>query len=234
MSNIAVIGIKTDSKGVKMKAFRYFCGLPLYHWVFQAATDCKYIDKIVLSCTEKWVYDDVKKHFPKIIWVKRPKGLNGETELLEVTKHAFKKVAKKGDTCIQLQISKPLTTAKLLDEIIEYYNKDRYIEFCYEFGKNGMAKWIDRKANGIDSLFTVQEIKTAVNGEYKQAKQLGKKNYKSMAVCKIWSYDTIMNAEKGTWGKGKNHYDYVVDDRHIEIDTELDFQIAEALKKAGL
>lgn len=231
MSNIAIIGIKTDSKGVKMKAFRYFCGLPLYHWIFQAATDCKYIDKIVLSCTEKWVYDDVKKSFPKVIWVKRPKELNGETELLEVTKHAFKKVAKKGDTCIQLQISKPLTTAKVLDEIIGTFKAD--CDELWEYTYNSQNAWVQTKA-GIDSLFTVQEIKTAVNGEYKQAKQLGQKNYKSMAVCKIWSYDTIMNAEKGTWGKGKNHYDYVVDDRHIEIDTELEFQIAEALKKAGL
>lgn len=227
--NIAVIGIKTDSKGVKMKAFRYFCGLPLYHWIFQAATDCKYIDKIVLSCTEKWVYDDVKKNFPKVIWVKRPKELNGETELLEVTKHAFKKVSKKADTCIQLQISKPLTTAKVLDEIIGFYDRHWFTLIDYK-----TMKTIEDSKNEYDSIFTVQEIKTAVNGEYKQAKQLGQKNYKSMAVCKIWSYDTIINAKKGTWGKGSNHYDYVVDDRHVEIDTELDFQIAEALKKAGL
>lgn len=227
MSNICIIGIKTDSKGVKMKAFRYFCGLPLYHWIFQAATDCKYIDKIVLSCTEKWAYDDVKKSFPKVIWVKRPKELNGETELLEVTKHAFKKVAKKGDTCIQLQISKPLTTAKVLDEIIE--------TFSYGMGYifYPLKQYIDNHKPAFDSLFTVQEIKTAVNGEYKQAKQLGKKNYKSMAVCKIWSYDTIINAEKDTWGKGKNHYDYVVDDFHWEIDTEMDFRIAECLKRGG-
>jgi len=227
--NIAVIGIKTDSKGVPRKAFRHFCGLPLWQWIFQAATDCKYIDKIVLSCTDKWVADKVKKVFPKVIWVKRPKELNGETELLEVTKHAFKKVAKKGDTCIQLQISKPLTTAKLLEQIIEFYNKVPIGVFSSPYVwnyKNGLMPW--------DSLFTVQKINTAVNMEYKQAKQIGKDNIKSMALCKIWNYKTLINAKKFTWGMGENHYNYLIDERHIEIDSELDWQIAELLKKGGL
>lgn len=224
MSNVAIIGIKTDSKGVRNKAFRYFCGLPLYDWIFQAAIDCQYIDKIVLSCSDKWVADEVRAKYPEVIWVKRPKKLNGDVELLEVNRHAFKKVAKKGDVCIQLQISKPLTTADLLDDILWYYIKPHWKQ-CHD----GYSYSLDY----YDTLFTIQEIQTAVNGEYKQAKQLGDKNYKSMAVCKIWDYETIINAGKGTWGKGENHYDYVVDQRHIEIDDELDFRIAECLKRGG-
>jgi CMP-N-acetylneuraminic acid synthetase len=212
MAVIAIIGIKTDSKQLPNKAFRHFCGLPLWQWIFQAATDCKYIDKIVLSCTDKWVADEVKKVFPKVTWVNRPKELNGDTELLEVTKHAFKKVAKNGDTCIQLQPSKPMTTNDLISKIIIEYRQQKY-----------------------DSLFTIQKIIGCINGEYKtEIDKKNKYNYRSLSVVKIWSYNAIINAKKGTWGYGDRHGNYIVDARHIEIDSLLDFKIAEALKKAGL
>ena len=86
----------------------------------------------------------------------------------------------------------------------------------------------------MSTKFTIQNIETAVNWQYKASRQEGKKNFKSCAVVKIFDYETLKNAKRNTWGFGKNHYDYVIDQTHIEVDDIIDFRMCEALKRAGM
>lgn len=210
MSVIAIIPIKSDSKGIPMKCYRQFNGRALWHWAYGAAEGCLMIDKIYVSSSDKWIVRAGGFDSPRLGFIERPEELNGDTELLDVMKHAVAQIGVPGDIFVQVQPSKPLTKPSDLLMLIKHFQN-----------------------NKLNSLFTVQEIKTAVNGEYKQAKQLGKKNFKSCAIAKIWDYETLMTAKSGTWGKGEKHEDFFIDQRHIEIDDELDFRIAEALMKAG-
>lgn len=236
--NIAIIPVKVwGSKGLPNKFCMNMAGRELWEWVTIAANDCKYIDQIYMTGNKKEYkefYPKVKLMYPKVKWITRPESLqkNG-VELLEVMQYCQKKIGKKGDVFIQLQATKPMTTAKLLNEILEFYNEKRAEIYEYNYSESNKLKWI-KVNNLLNTLFTVQKINTAVNWEYKASRQEGKENFKSCSVVKIWDYETLKNAKKGTWGFGKNHYNYEIDQRHIEIDDELDFRIAEALKKAGL
>ena len=221
MSVKAIIPVKVwGSKGLPGKFTMNLAGKEMWQWVTEAAIDCRYIDEVYMSgnsVEKKEFYPQVKRMYPQVKWITRPKRLqeNG-VELLEVMKHALDKIGKKDDVFVQLQATKPMTTAKLLNEIIKFF----LYSGCILFPNN--------------SLFTVQKINTAVNWEYKSHKQDGNDNFKSCSVTKIWDYETLKNAIVGTWGFGKSHYDYEIGARHIEVDTYEEFLMAEAMKRAGL
>lgn len=220
--NIAIIPVKVwGSKGLPNKFCMNMAGREMWEWVTIAACDCKYIDAIYMTGNKKEYkefYPKVKLMYPKVKWITRPESLqkNG-VELLEVMQYCQKKVGGKDDVFIQLQATKPMTTASLLNDILHVYLSSNSI-----------------LATESNSLFTVQKINTAVNWEYKASRQEGKDNFKSCAVVKLWDYKALKEAKKGTWGFGKNHFDYEISARHLEIDDYEDFLIADAMKRAGL
>ena len=52
MSAIAIIGIRSGSKGLEHKNIKTFCGKPLVHWIIKAALDALKIDRVI-EFTEK-------------------------------------------------------------------------------------------------------------------------------------------------------------------------------------
>ena len=189
-----------------------FCGKPMFQWAIEAARDSQFIDDIYISTHFDYAYNNILKVFPYLKRINRPNLLHGEVELLEVMQHAAKKhdfIDTSEFNFIQIQVNKPLTTTRDLDSYLFAFNSGLY-----------------------DSLFQIQNIKQAVNGEYLKSRRHAC-NYKSCSIAKIWRGETLLKAKKGTFGQGKKHFDYLVGDHHIEIDNYKDFQIAKALKEAG-
>ena len=58
MSNLAIIGIRSGSQGVKDKNIRLFRGKPLVHWAIQVAKKSKKIDRVIVS-TDSEKYRDI-------------------------------------------------------------------------------------------------------------------------------------------------------------------------------
>ena len=58
MSNLAIIGIRSGSRGVKDKNIRLFRGKPLVHWAIQVAKKSKKIDRVIVS-TDSEKYRDI-------------------------------------------------------------------------------------------------------------------------------------------------------------------------------
>jgi len=234
MSTKAIIPVKVwGSKGLPNKFCMNLAGREMWEYVTIAAIDCKYIDEVIMTGNtkeKKEFYPKVKLMYPSVKWITRPVALqkNG-VELLEVMQHALKKVGKNGDVFVQLQATKPLTTAKLLDEVLEYYNRVRYGEINIPFRTEPL-----KVHYYINSIATIQRVNTSINWQYKASRQEGDENFKSCAVAKVWDYDTLKTAKKGTWGFGKNHYNYIIDQTHIEVDDIIDFRMAEALMRAGM
>ena len=208
---IAVLPMKSDSKGIQMKLYKNFNGKPLWQWVFNEVTRCTMIDEVIVSSSDAWM----KKYIvcdSRLSFLNRPYELNGDVELLEVMKHAIDRESlfdADDDIIIQVQLNKPLTKTSDLMELIKYF-----------------------KDNNLDSLTTIQEIKTAVNGKYKSHSRENT-NFKSCAIAKLWKRKVLETAKSGTWGYGKKHKDYVIGKHHIEIDDLEDWKIAECLHRGG-
>ena len=202
-SIIAILPIKKISKRLPNKNFKMFHGKQLYEWALEACLTSKLIDETYISCSE-----DIKESRAK--WIRRPETLNGDVELMEVMKHALETIGKEGDVFIQVQVNKPLIKSEQIDKFIQTFQ--------------------DQKLN---TLFQVQKINQSINWKYKSNRNDGKFNFKSCALAKIWDYETLKNAKIGTWGFGDKHLNYIVGNHHIEIDTQEDWDIAMALKRAG-
>lgn len=210
MSITAIVPIKQHSYRLPGKNFIDFCGKPLYQWVVDAALETRTIDKVYVSSSWIEFKDKLYKVYgDKVGFIHRPAALN-HVELMEVMKHAATEVGQEGDIFIQLTPTKPLTRSLDLSRFIDTF-----------------------KTKKLNSLFQVQEIKESVDWEYKSGTDKGKVHIKSCAMAKMFDYNTLINAKQGTWGFGEKHYDVVVPNYHIEIDTLEDFKIAEALKLGG-
>jgi CMP-N-acetylneuraminic acid synthetase len=213
----AVIPIKIyGSKELPNKSIMIMNGREMWEWVTIAAVQSKEIQEVYMtgnSVEKKMFYDTkVKYMYPTVKWITRPKKLQTDkVELMEVTKYIVDRVGKKDDIICQLVPSKPLTKSSDIDTLIKYF-----------------------KENNLNSLATVKELIGAVNGEWKASRQTGSRNFIAQSICKIWDYQTIKNAKIGTWGKGEKHYDYIIEDQHIEVDNMNHFRMAEALMKGGL
>lgn len=215
----AIIPLKTDSKELPRKNFLYFCGQQMYEWAVQACLDCQSIDEVYISISPCPEAREIKAKYPAVKIIDRPQELNGDVELLEVMKHAAEKVGKRGDIFVQVQANKPLTKASDLRWLVNLFREEN-----------------------LYSLFTIQKIRQALLYkkeneyilEYKEGRDRGEIEYfKSCAIAKIWTFNTLKDAKKGTWGIGEKHLNQVIDNYHIEIDSEEDFKVAEALKRAG-
>ena len=211
----AVLPIKLDSKELPNKNIMDFNGKPMFAWALESMLASGMIDKCVVSSSEcdkiKDIIIELKIKSDKIIYLDRPEELNGDTELLDVIKHSSDKLfIDDNDLILQIQPNKPLINVCIVDRCIEHY-----------------------LSYNLDTLFTVQEIKTAIDWEYKQSRRHGEKHFKSCSLVKIWNGKTIKKAKSGTWGFGSDHYNMVIPDWHIEIDSFDDYRMALAFKKAG-
>lgn len=207
---IAIIPLKKISKGLPEKNYRQFYGKPMYQWALDACLECERIEDVYITSSWQQFRDEMGLNNDKVRWIDRPSDLDGNTELLEVMQHASRIIHDSNAIYIQVQPNKPLIKKADLDWFILEYESF----YC-------------------NTLFQVQEIKTSLDWEYQPNRQARKKHFKSCSLAKMWDYGTLRNAKKGTWGFGEIHRDIIVPDYHIEIDNEMDFRMAEALKKAG-
>ena len=194
----------------------------MFSWAIRAALECQSIDKVYVSTHFEDAFEVIKNFFNyedhNVYHIPRPIELHGNCELLEVMKHALQHTegemdgeSKVDDIYIQIQVNKPLTT------------------------KIDLYKFINRfKVNKLDSLFQIQEIKTAIVGTYKASRSEGQRKFKSCAMAKIWTKQALASAKSGTYGQGEKHEDLVVPNWHTEIDTMADFDIAEVLLRSGI
>lgn len=206
---IGILPIKEISNEVENKNFRMIAGKQMYKWVLENCIDSKITD-IYVSCSWTEFKEELNEEYPYVKWIQRPEELNGEVELLEVMQHALSVIDDKDAVYMQIQVNKPLTRS---------YNINHFIDMFETTNANSLAQ--------------IQLLRTAVNWQYKKDKKQAV-DFCSCSMAKMWDYETLKNAEKGTWGFGECHIDVHVSKHHIEIDTEEDFKIAEIFLKAGL
>ena len=80
MSNLAIIGIRSGSRGVINKNIKLFCGKPLIYWIIQSALKSIKLDKIIVS-TDSEEYRDIVLDYGVEAPFLRPKQLSQDNSL---------------------------------------------------------------------------------------------------------------------------------------------------------
>ena len=72
---LAIIGLRSGSKGLKDKNIKNLCGKPLFYYIFKAAKQSKHINRVIFS-TDSKKYKKLISKFGGYAPYMRPKSLS--------------------------------------------------------------------------------------------------------------------------------------------------------------
>ena len=226
--------MRGGSRGVKNKNFKLINGKPLMYYTIKQAIKSNIFDKIIVSTDSKKILNYAKS-FGAEGWFLRPKKFASDSSSkIPAIKHAVKEAEKfynkKFSYIVDLDATSPL---RKVEDIINAYKL-----------------FIKKKA---DVLIT--GTKSRKNPYFNMVEEIGKKikkvkiikkmvfrrqdapiTYDMNASIYIWKRKTLMNARTVITALERNVKEKIAlyempDDRSIDIDSELDFNIVEFLLK---
>ena len=225
MSNIAIIPARSGSKGLKDKNIKELNGKPLLAYSIYAAKESKLFDEIMVS-TDSSKYAEIARSFGANVPLLRSEGNSSDKAsswdvVLEVLSKYFETGQKFDSVCL-LQPTSPLRTA---NDITDAY---KLLE--------------EKQANAVTSvcevdhspLWTMTLPPNLSLEEFKKRdsdtpRQLLEKYYRLNGAIYIRK---INYSSKGIQLIDANEFAFIMPrENSIDIDTELDFIIAEAIMK---
>lgn len=221
---LAIIPARAGSKRVPQKNIRNFCGKPLIAWTIEAALNSKIFDEIIVNSDSEEILS-IGKEYGASTPFRRPASLATDnatsTDVILHTIQYYEENNKAFDIIVLLQPTSPLKTSDHIQEAIDLY--------------------IDKKAS---SVISVCELEHPIQWCNTLDKSLDMNNFLSKNVNNKRSQDLdqhyrlngaiyILDTEKFKKHKTSiipNSFAYIMEQyASIDIDTELDFTIAEAI-----
>lgn len=223
--NVAIIPARGGSKRLPGKNILSLAGKPLVVWSIEAALKSKYIDKVIVSSED----DEILKISTeaKADIIKRPEELATDTATtFDVIKHVLDNI-KGYEYVVLLQPTSPLRNEKHIDEAIELLierKADAVISVCET----------EHSPLWCNTLPKDRSMKNFLKDDIinKRSQDL-EKYYRVNGAIYICRIDRLLKEK--TFFIKDNIYAYVmIRDESIDIDTHLDFIIAEQLMKSKI
>ncbi|MBT5491290.1 acylneuraminate cytidylyltransferase family protein [bacterium] len=223
---LAIIPARGGSKRLPRKNVLNLKGKSLIGWSIEAASKSKYIDEVMVTTDDKEIAE-ISNFFGANVPFIRPDYLSNDfSERSEVIKHAIdfykNELEKKFDYLIFLQPTSPLRDEIDIDKSIEYM-----------FDKNG------------DAVVSVCEVEHPVHWSGKLPEDKNMSKFLDNAVVQLRSQDLekyyrlngaiyICNVQKfleeGCMFLKEDIFAFeMTQEKSVDIDTKLDFKIAEVL-----
>ena len=223
MSNLAIIPARSGSKGLKNKNIKNLNGKPLLAYSIEAAKKSKLFDEIMVS-TDSEEYAEIARNYgANVPFLRSETNSSDKTGSWDVVLEVLGNYLEKGlkfDSLCLLQPTSPLRTAQ---DIID----------AYKFLKTKEADAITSVCEVSHSpLWTMTLPESLSLEEFKKhdsdtPRQLLDKYYRlngAIYIRKINYNNNTVNLI------ANNEFAYIMPrERSIDIDTELDFIIAEAI-----
>lgn len=217
MKVVAIIPARGGSKGIPRKNVKQLAGKPLVAYPIEAAKSCKLIDRVVVSTEDDEIEAAAKNAGAETI--KRPAGLAGDgVPTLPVLIHAVKQLEKSNyrpDIIVLLYATAPLVKPVVIEDGIKAVASgcDAALSVCEDTRNYKLWR---KSRSGYKQLFSKR-----VN------RQKAEKIYRENGALYVMSYETLMK-KKSVTGK-KTHLIFMKTDESVDIDTPIDFILAEAL-----
>lgn len=220
---LAIIPARGGSKRLPRKNILKLCEKPLIAWSIEAALKSKYIDKVIVSSDDEEILEISKKYGADIL--KRPLELASDTA---TTFDAIKQVIdtiEKYDYIVLLQPTSPLRNEIHINEAIEILyakNADAIVSVSEMDHSPLWSNTLD------DSLSMNNFLKDEVLNKRSQDLEIYYRLNGAIYICKI---DKLV--EQKSFFLKENIFAYKMDrGSSIDIDEEIDFTIAEFIKKS--
>lgn len=234
MKVLAIIGIRSGSKGVINKNIKTLYGKPLVGWIIDAAQKSKSITRLIVS-TDSQEYANIVKELGVEVPCLRPKELASDTSTdLDYINHMLDWLLQNEgyvpDIVVRLMATVPLQSSEDIDELVDILKSDLSATSAVVISESRQhpmkaLKIVDDK-NGQGILVhyfteTGRDVTPVARQNYSKA------YFRSNIVAT--RPETIKTTNTLTGDKVKYHI--IPQERAIDIDNDIDFLIAEMLLK---
>lgn len=222
---LALIPARGGSKGLPRKNIKVLLGKPLIAWTIEEAKKSRYIDRIILSTEDKKIAAIAKRFGAEVPFMRPKKLAEDRAKGIDVVFHAMGFMKRQGeayDMLILLQPTSPLRIAEDIDNAIRLLfkkNAGAIVSVCE-------MEHHPHKANTLPRNRCMKDFMKNIYLN-KNRQELDKFYRKNGAIYLVrWDY---IQKQKSFFGKKTFAY-IMPQERSVDIDTEIDFKVAEILK----
>lgn len=218
---LAIIPARGGSKRLPQKNILDLAGKPLISWTIEAAINSQYIDTVLVSSDSEDILDIARKYKTKI--VKRPKELASDSaSSFDAVVHALENVTEEYAYIVFLQPTSPLRTAKHIDDAIALLDEKNADAIISVSEVEHSPLWSSQLDESLSMEFFLDEKITN-----KRSQDLPT-FYRLNGAIYICDVNKLLKEK--TFFVKKNIYAYQMNkETSIDIDTEIDFKLAEIL-----
>lgn len=222
----ALIPARGGSKRLPRKNVKLLCGKPLIAWSIEAAKSSKYIDSVVVS-TDDVEIKNIAEQFGASVPFLRPDSLSNDTaSSFDVIQHAihFLKVDSENHLIVLLQPTSPLRTVEEIDGALEFFLAKNAKGVVSVSECEHSPLWSNTlPENNCMSDFLRPEVQGKRSQDLPQYYRLN---------GSIYIYETLALLEQGKTFFNNDVYGFGTSlDTAVDIDTALDFLVAETILK---
>jgi N-acylneuraminate cytidylyltransferase len=216
---LAMIPARGNSKRVPKKNIKIFCNKPLIAWTIEAAKRSKYIDKLVLSSECSEIIKIAKSYGCEIPFV-RPSDLSlDKVPGIMPVLHAIEKISGY-DYIVLLQTTSPLRSEKDIDAAIEHCLNKKADNCVSVVEVTQNPHWMYTK-NSDGRLYKFIEDKQIARSQELPAYYFLNGAIYVSHIATLKKTENLITVDSVAY--------VMPEERSIDIDTQLDFKIAELL-----
>lgn len=227
---LAIIGARSGSKGVANKNIRPLGGKPLMAWVIGAAKSSRYVDRVIVG-TDSLEYADIAREWgAEVPYLQPPEVSHGGATDFEYVSYGLKWLREhegyRPDVVVRLMPTVPLQQAADIDSSIEELVSHPDATSVVVLAE---AHQIPHKALRITPEGRVVSY---ITGDHRGAEPRKRESYERayFRANIVTTYPSVLQ-ETGTIVGDHVRAHIIPQERAIDIDSETDFFIAEALLK---
>ena len=225
MKNIAIIPARSGSKGVKDKNIRDFCGKPLMAYTIEAALRSGEFDEVMVS-TDSEKYADIAKKYSANVPFLRSEATASDTasswDMVDEVLLNYEKLGKCFDTFCLLQPTSPLRTAEDITEAYRIYKDQADFAVVSVCEAEHSPLWCGHLPENHEFIHFLQS-------ENLKQRQAGKKFYRLNGAIYIVNIGKFKR-DRQLYKEGSFAF-VMSQEKSIDIDTEIDFRLAELILK---
>ncbi len=231
MSTVACIFARAGSKGVPNKNIQTFNGKPLISWAIELALEVKQINEVFVSTDSEAIAEIARMAGATIPFI-RPSELATDTSPeWHSWQHFIKFLADKDgrlpETFLSLPATSPLRSTIDVENCLNEFKKG-VADFVVGITPSEQNPYFNMVKKGEDNQVDL----VIQQGDKYSRRQDTPKVFDLTTVCYVGNPSTILT--KNSIFEGKVAGVEIPRERAIDIDTELDFQIAEFLFKSKI
>lgn len=226
---MGIIGIRSGSKSIPNKNIRYLIDKPLIGWILETAKQSQYINRLIVS-TDSPEYAKIASSYGAEIPCLRPSNISSDNSTdFEYVQHMVNWLKKNEnynpDIIVRMMATVPLQLSEDIDNVVEKVISDPSADSAVVISE---ARQHPRKAlkivdDGFGSQKLVSYIDESASGVNPTLRQDYDKAYFRSNVIALRT--SVLSKTKTLTGD-LIRFHIIPQDRAIDIDTEIDFELA--------